>query len=49
MDLVASYQDFESVKKRGSICQAAILFISGVVLGYIAVCTGAEEDLLDAT
>lgn len=47
--VTASYQDLESVQKRGSICQAAILLISRVVLGNVTICTSAEEDFLDAT
>lgn len=48
-EFIASYQDLESVKKRGSICQAAILLVSRAVLGNVAICTSAEEDLLNAT
>lgn len=44
----ASYQDLESVKQRWSICQASILLIGGVVFGNVAVCSCAEEDLLNA-
>lgn len=48
-EFIASYQDLESVKKRGSIGQAAILLVSRAVLGNVAICTSAEEDLLNAT
>lgn len=45
---IVSYQDLESVKQRGSICQAAILLVGGVVLGNVAICSSAEEDFLNA-
>lgn len=43
-----SYQDLESVQQRGSVCQAAILLVGGVVLGNVAICSSAEEDFLNA-
>lgn len=45
----AAYQDLESVKKRGGVCQAAVLLVRWVVLGNISICTSAEEDFLNAT
>lgn len=45
---IASYQDLKSVKQRGSICQAAILLVGGVVLGNVAISSSAEEDFLNA-
>lgn len=47
--MVTSYQDLEPIKKRGRICQAAILLISWVVFGNVTICTSAEEDFLNAT
>lgn len=47
--LTASYQDLESVQKRGGICQAAILPVGGVVLWNVTICPSAEEDFLNAT
>lgn len=47
--LTASYQDLESVQKRGGICQAAILLVGGVVLWNVTICPSTEEDLLNAT
>lgn len=47
-NVVTSYQDLESIKKGGRICQAAILLISWVVLGDVTICTSAEEDFLNA-
>lgn len=44
-----SYQDLEPIKKRGSVCQAAILLIGWVVLGNVTIRTSAEEDFLNAT
>lgn len=47
--LVTSYQDLEPIKKRGRICQAAILLMGWVVLGNVTIRTSAEEDFLNAT
>lgn len=45
---IARYQNLESVKQRGRICQAAILLVGGVIFGDVSICSGAEEHLLDA-
>lgn len=47
--VVTSYQDLEPIKKRGRICQAAILLVGWVVLGNVTIRTSAEEDFLNAT
>lgn len=47
--LTASYQDLESVQKRGGVCQAAILLVGGVVLWNVTIRPGAQEDFLNAT
>lgn len=36
------------MQQRGCVCQAAILFVSGVVFGNVTVHSGAEEDFLNA-